>query len=368
MIRFTSMLSLLCCTFFICPAQKNGNSKDFAVIAYYAGRTTMIDSFEIENLTHLIFSFCHLKGDSLSVRNARDSATIVRMVELKKRNPHLKVMLSLGGWGGCETCSPVFATKHGRKTFAKSVKQLSNYFGTDGIDLDWEYPAISGFPGHVYMPEDKPNFTALVKQLRKKLGKKREISFAAGGFTSFINSSVEWEKVMPLINRVNLMSYDLVSGFSTTSGHHTPLYSTPQQVESVDNGVQKLIAAGVPPGKIAIGAAFYARLFEVTDTSNNGLYLPAKFYHGLSYNRFADTINVTNGFVQYWDTLAKAPYAFNAERKLMATYDDTTSIKLKTEYVVKNKLNGVMFWQLAEDSFIDGLLDVIAEVKKEQAE
>ncbi len=368
MIRFALMLSSLCCTFFVSPAQKNCNSKDFAVIAYYAGRTTMIDSFEIENLTHLIFSFCHLKGDSLSVRNARDSATIVRMAELKKRNPHLKVMLSLGGWGGCETCSPVFASKRGRKTFAKSVKQLSDYFGTDGIDLDWEYPAISGFPGHAYMPEDKPNFTALVKQLRKKLGRKREISFAAGGFTSFINSSVEWEKVMPLINRVNLMSYDLVSGFSTISGHHTPLYSTPQQVESVDNGVQKLIAAGVPPGKIAIGAAFYARLFEVTDTTNNGLYLPAKFYHGLSYNRFADTINVTNGFVQYWDTLAKAPYAFNVERKLMATYDDTTSIKLKTEYVVKNKLNGVMFWQLAEDSFIDGLLDVIAEVKKEQSE
>lgn len=368
MIRFTSILSLCYFTFSTCTAQKNSGSKDFSVIAYYAGRTTMIDSFEIENLTHLIFSFCHLKGDSLSVKNARDSATILRMVELKKRNPRLKVMLSLGGWGGCEKCSPVFSTKHGRRIFARTVKQLDEYFGTDGIDLDWEYPAIPGFPGHAYTPGDKTNFTALVKQLRKKLGQKKEISFAGGGFTSFINSSIEWEKVMPLIDRVNLMSYDLVSGFSTVSGHHTPLYSTPRQVESVDNGVQKLIAAGVPPGKIAIGAAFYARLFEVADTTNNGLYLPATFYHGLSYSRFADTINVSNGFIQYWDTLAKAPYAFNMERKLMATYDDTMSIKLKTEYVVKNNLNGVMFWQLAEDSFVDGLLDAIADVKKEQAD
>ena len=69
---------------------------------------------------------------------------------------------------------------------------------------------------------------------------------------------------MPKIDRVNLMSYDLTSGFSKVSGHHTAFYSTPDQVESVDNGVTKLIAAGVPPGKIAIGAAFYARLFEVT--------------------------------------------------------------------------------------------------------
>lgn len=364
MLRLLVITSLFAFITLSCIAQEKSKS-DLAVIAYYAGRTAMIDSFEVENLTHLIFSFCHLKGDSLSVRNARDSATILRMVNLKKRNPHLKVMLSLGGWGGCQTCSPVFSTRHGRRIFAKTVKELNDYFGTDGIDLDWEYPAISGFPGHPYSPEDKSNFTELVKRLRKKLGNKMEISFAAGGFSSFIDQSIDWKKVMPLTNRVNLMSYDLVSGFSKVSGHHTPLYSTPQQSESVDNGVKKLITAGVPPGKIAIGAAFYARLFEVEDTINNGLYLPAKFYHGLSYNRFADTININNGFVQYWDTLAHAPYAFNIDRKLMATYDDIMSIKLKTEYVIKNKLNGIMFWQLAEDTFTDGLLDAIAEAKKE---
>jgi chitinase len=366
MIRFASILLLFCFIILTAAAQKNTASKEFAVIAYYHGRTTMIDSFEIEKLTHLIFSFCHLKGNKLSVNNSRDSATILRMVELKKRNPQLKIILSLGGWGGCQNCSSVFSTRYGRRIFARSVKQLDKYFGTDGIDLDWEYPVIPGFPGHTYSLADKPNFTALIIQLRKKLGKKKEISFAAGGFTSYIDSSIEWKKVMPKTDRVNLMSYDLVNGNSTVSGHHTPLYSTPQQIESVDNGVKKLIAAGVSPGKIVIGAAFYARLFEVTDTANNGLYLPARFYHGLSFNRFTDTLNATNGFTRYWDTTAKAPYAFNIQRKLMATYDDTVSIKLKTEYVVKNKLNGIMFWQLAEDSFSNGLLNVIDEVKKEE--
>jgi chitinase len=364
MIRFISTL-LLCCSVLITAAQKNAGSKDFAVIAYYSGRTTMIDSFEVEKLTHLIFSFCHLKGSTLSVDNGRDSATILHMVELKKRNPQLKIILSLGGWGGCRTCSPVFSTKRGRRIFANSVKQLSEYFDTDGIDLDWEYPAIAGFPGHAYSPADKPNFTELIEELRKKLGKEKEISFAAGGFAAFIDSSVEWKKVMPQINRVNLMSYDLVSGFSTVSGHHTPLYSTPQQSGSVDNGVKKLIAAGVPPEKIVIGAAFYARLFEVADTVNYGLYRQAKFYHGLPFRHFADTINVANGFIRYWDTLAKAPYAFNIQRKILATYDDTVSIKLKTEYSVKNKLNGIMFWQLRDDSFSNGLLDAIDEARKE---
>ena len=347
-------------------AQKKSPKKPIAVIAYYAGRTTMIDSFEVEKLTHLIFCFCHLKGNLLSVGNARDSATIQKMVALKSRNPQLKIILSLGGWGGCQTCSAVFTTKKGRKEFAKSVRDLNNYFGTDGVDLDWEYPAIEGFPGHAYSAEDKPAFTQLIKQLRKKLGKKNEISFAAGGFAKFIDSSLEWKKVMKKADRVNLMSYDLVSGFSTVSGHHTPLYSTMHQKESADHGVQMMLEAGVPAGKIVIGAAFYGRFFEVTDTTNNGLYLPGRFSHGFSYSRLSDSLGTANGFVQYWDSVANAPYAFNIQRRLLATYDDSISVQLKAKYAIKHNLNGIMFWQLADDRFSGGLLDAIDRIKQDE--
>lgn len=361
------IILLLCISFFCTNlrAQSKKTPEKLAVIAYYAGRTTMIDSFEVEKLTHLIFCFCHLNGNTISVGNARDSATIQRMVALKSRNPSLKIILSLGGWGGCRTCSPVFGTAKGRRKFAKSVRDLNAYFGTDGIDLDWEYPTIEGYPGHAYSPEDKPAFTALIKQLRRKLGSNNEISFAAGGFAKFIDSSLEWKKVMKKVDRVNLMSYDLVSGFSTLSGHHTPLYSTPHQKESTDNGVQMLLGAGVPANKIVIGAAFYGRFFEVTDTTNNGLYLPAKFDHGFSFSRLSDSLSAANGFVQYWDSVANAPYAFNIQRRLLATYDDSISVQLKAKYVLKNHLNGIMFWQLADDKFSGGLLNAIDRIKQD---
>ena len=139
------------------PAQQN----NFSVIAYYAGGQEQVDSFPIEKLTHIIFSFSHLKGNQLHINIARDTATIEKLVSLKNRNPNLKVILSLGGWGGCASCSDVFSSKSGRKEFAKSVKKLSQYFHTDGIDLDWEYPAIEGFPSHKYQPADKQNFTSL---------------------------------------------------------------------------------------------------------------------------------------------------------------------------------------------------------------
>ncbi len=347
-------LSLLQYCFSQSPRKKN-----FTVTGYYAGNTTAIDSFEVGKLTHLIFSFCHLDGNKLSLGRSTDTVILQKMVALRQKNPSLKILVSLGGWGGCMNCSAVFSDSLAREEFARSTKELLESFDINGIDLDWEYPAIEGYPGHAYSPNDKPNFTALIKTLRKTLGKKYEISFAAGGFSQFIEESVDWKKVMPEIDRVNLMSYDLIGGYSTVTGHHTALYSTTAQPASTDNGVKLLLNKGVPANKIVIGAAFYARLFTVTDSSNNGLNQPGSFYRGVSYKNLYDTINTNNGFVQYRDNIAQAPYAFNPERKLFATYDDSLSVKIKTKYAVKKKLNGIMFWQLMDDKFSNGLLQVI---------
>lgn len=340
------------------------SGKDIAVIGYFAGPATALDRIQVQKLTHLIFSFCHLKEGKFSVDNTADSTCIQKMVSFKQKYPSLKIILSLGGWGGCKDCSPVFSTEEGRKVFAVSVKEVLEYFQADGIDLDWEYPAISGHPGHPYSPADKKNFTSLIKALRKKLGSKYELSFAAGGFDLFIDSSIEWKKVMKMTDKVNVMSYDLVHGYSKVSGHHTPLYSTPQQKESGDNAVKRLIQAGVPANKIVLGAAFYGRMFEVGDTSNHGLYRPARFYRGVSYSRLFDTVSLANGFVQYWDPVANAAYAFNAQRKIQVTYDDSVSIARKTEYVITKGLGGIMFWQLMDDKFNEGLLDVIDRTKE----
>ncbi|WP_316795886.1 glycoside hydrolase family 18 protein [Pedobacter agri] len=335
------------------------------VIAYYTGGGgTLIDSFPVEKLSHLIFSFGHLKGDSLHINNAKDSALISKMVELKSRNKDLKVMIAMGGWSACAPCSEVFSRKNGRETFAKTTKELLDYFHADGIDIDWEYPAVAGFPGHRYTEDDKQNFTLLIQSLRKRLGKKAEISFAAGGTKNCIDSCFEWKKVMPLVNRVNLMSYDLVSGYATQSGHHTALFSTSQLPLSADYGIREMIKMGVPAEKIALGAAFYARIFQNTTDANQGLYQPTKFLSGVSYKQFQNQFIENNGFKYYWDDEAKAPYYYNAATKQMATFDDPKSIALKTKYVVDCKLNGIMFWELSDDSYSNGLLSVIDDTLK----
>lgn len=339
------------------------SKKNLTVIAYYSAGPEKVDSLAAEKLTHIIFSFCHLKGNQLSVDNKKDSLTIQKLVGLKKRNPALKVMLSLGGWGGCETCSPVFSSDQNRKDFAQSVKRLNGYFKTDGIDLDWEYPAIEGYPGHAFKPEDKQNFTALVKELRHALGTDHEISFAAGGFQKFIDEAVEWNEVIQHLDRVNLMTYDLVNGYSPVTGHHTSLYSSAQQKESADNAVKKLLSLGVPANKLVIGAAFYARVWEDVGPVNNGLYQTGKFKTSIAFKDF-DKEWKDETYKIFWDDSTKAAYMYDAAGKLFATFDDQRSVQLKTQYAIDHGLNGIMFWELSLDKYTNGLLHQIDEVKK----
>ncbi|MDB5207458.1 MAG: chitinase [Flavisolibacter sp.] len=341
-------------------AQKN----NFTVTAYYAGDTAQINRYDPQKFTHIIFSFCHLKGNRLSVDTKMDTLRIQKLVGLKQKNPELKVLLSLGGWGGCATCSDVFLTDAARKEFAASVKELNTFFNSDGIDLDWEYPAIEGHPGHTFRAEDKQNFTALIADLRTALGNKNEISFAAGGFQKFIDEAIEWERVMKMVDRVNLMSYDLVNGYSKTTGHHTALYSTQHQKESADNAITALLKIGVPANKIVIGAAFYGRVWEAVPEINNGLYQPGNFKSSAGFRDFEKSFNKKDGFVYHWDSIAKAPYLFNKTKGLFVTYDDKRSLTEKANYVVAKGLNGIMFWELAHDVSNNGLLDAINTVRK----
>ncbi|MCR5889717.1 glycoside hydrolase family 18 protein [Hymenobacter sp. J193] len=321
----------------------------FAIIAYYAGDATAFRPYPAEKLTHIIYSFLHLKGSSFAFDKPQDQATVAALVALKRQHPQLKVLLSLGGWGGCETCSEVFATDQGRSAFAASVKEVLTATHTDGIDLDWEYPAVAGPPGHRFTPEDRHNFTLLVQALRTTLGNRYEISFAAGGFREYLQHAVEWPAVMPLVDRVHLMSYDLVNGYSTTTGHHTPLYSTPQQVPSVDDGVRFLDSVGVAPGKVVIGAAFYARVFGGVPNRQQGLQQAGTFKQAVNYKDFADSLSAARGFAFYWDEVARAPYAYSAQRQEFATFDDAQSLRLKTRYAREKQLGGIMFWELTGD-------------------
>ena len=329
------------------------------IIAYYTGNGETIQQYPVEKLTHIIFSFLKLQNDTLTFHNENQRKALQQLVQLKNRNPQLKIMVSIGGWGGCGPCSDLFSSSAHRNNFSKTTVALFKQYNIDGIDLDWEYPVIEGYPGHKYDTADKTNFTALVKNLREEMGNKYLLSFAAGGFISYLEKSIDWKEVVPLVDFINLMTYDLVNGNSTVTGHHTPLAGSKSEKETTEKCVNWLLNKNVPSDKLIIGAAFYARVWENVSDINRGLYQQGKFKYSLPYKNFSTYFSDSSGFIYHWDKKAKAPYQYNPQKKLFATFDDKRSIGEKSKFIRRKKLGGIMFWELSEDLPANGLVDEI---------
>ena len=107
-------------------------------------------------------------------------------------------------------------------------------------------------------------------------------------------------------------------------------------------------------------------MFENVKDTLNGLYQQGTFLKTVPRRNFETQLSPDSGFVLHWDSTAHAPYLYNASGNLFFTYDDERSVAEKTKFVIDQGLGGIMFWQLGEDLYKDGLLDAIYEAKKNE--
>jgi chitinase len=361
------------------------------VMAYYMAprEDYRPQDLPLDKLTHIIFSFTVVIDNEMKFEHPGLGEKLSQLVDQKKNHPHLKVMIACGGWGGSEGFSDMAATVETRKKFVDSAIQFLLEYNLDGLDIDWEYPGMYA-AGNPYMPEDKQNFTSLMRELRIAMdesGKKLILTFASAGWENYYRY-VELEEVMKYADYMNVMTYDAVGGGTPYTAHHTnlgwvkpddvkdtPAYSIVEErgYDLVPRSAEKIISfcidKGVDPKQIIIGGAFYGKGWKEVPPNNNGLYQAHRgAWRNVSYATIKEEYENKNGFIRYWDPIAKAAYLYNAEEKLFLSYEDTQSIQLKTQYAIDNGLGGIMFWQLRSDAKKDGLLDAIHEVVKREYE
>lgn len=272
---------------------------------------------------------------------------IERMAGLKKINPNLKVVVSIGGWtaGGF---SEAAMTPEGRALFTDCALAYVKEYDFDGIDMDWEYPCSSA-AGIASSPEDKQNFTYLLESLRDALdqyGRERGcpmwLSAAVGAGRACVEG-MEIEKVGQLLDHVNIMTYDM---YGRAAGHHTGLYSNGTNM-SGDKAIRQYADAGIPMEKMTIGAAFYARTWHgCGGYGQTGERMATMDFTEIDRFALPDGQRTT-GYMRYWDATACAPYLHDGSHFI--SYDDEESIAAKCRYVTEQGLAGIMFWEYSCD-------------------
>jgi len=54
-------------------------------------------------------------------------------------------------------------------------------------------------------------------------------------------------------------------------------------------------------------------------------------------------------YTRFYENVAKAPWLWNAEKKVFLSTEDEESMTAKVQYVIDNEIGGIMFWELAGD-------------------
>ena len=344
-----------------CKAEEKTEEKKSGpvVIGYVGGFHGLldVDNIEANKLTHINYAFVDVKGGKAFLTNEKTDSTNFRKLNLlRNKNPDLKILISIGGWGWSENFSDAVLTDSSRKVFAKSSVEIIRKYNLDGVDIDWEYPGMPGEEGNVFRPEDKQNYTLMFEAIRKELdvfqkesGNPKLLTTAVAGFVEWLDVT-EMGKAQKYLDFVNLMTYDLFQG--DTVVHHASLYSSDmyKTSKSADVAVKAFVKAGVPVEKLIMGLPFYSRKFTVAGQLQKGLgqkQSAQEYFHG--YTMIKDSLVNKKGFKAYRDEVAKVPYLINEKTKELISYEDEESVREKCKYVLANKMGGVMFWEYDSD-------------------
>ena len=354
---FLSLIVLLSA----CSIQSSDSDDSSKVIvAYVAGWKDIKEKhIPAERITHINYAFAHVDSAGLIApieprHRERDSLNFIKLHSIKERNKDLKILVSIGGWTHSKGFSDAVLTEEGRKKLTQSGVEYLIKHQLDGLDFDWEYPALQGDNNPV-RPEDRENFVLMLKSFREaldSLGKVNNTHYlttiASGGFRKYleVNNLAEAQQYLDFIN---IMAYDFYTAGDATTGHHANLYPNGGKGRSAATAVEEHIEFGVPAEKLVLGVPFYGKMWKEVSPESNGLNQPGTYRMGLPFQQIY-ALTMTSKYKRFWDEKAQAPYLYAAQDSTWVTYEDPESIQKKAEFIREKGLKGGMFWEMSEDN------------------
>lgn len=354
---FTLLLSLAG------PVSAAGGGGAGEVVGYYASWASAQgytpDKLPAEQFTQINYAFAKIEdGKAVLGDPARDGKALQGLTALRRRNPDLNIVLSLGGWDESAGFSDAAASAERRETFAQSCVDLLLEHGLDGVDLDWEYPVSGGAPGVVHRPQDKQNFTLLLRELRQALdrqgrrdGKAYVLTIAGAVEGGYLNN-IEPQAVAETVDHIFLMAYDLHGPWDASADFNAPLYTPsggpPRYRASVDDGVSAWLGRGVPAEKLVLGMPLYGYIYQGVSSRNSGLYQSFESAKSVPWDRVKSDYLNRSAYRQLRHEEAEVPYLYG--NRSFLSYDDPASIAAKAELARRRGLGGVGFWELSQDS------------------
>ena len=369
--------------------------QELRIVAYYPswsarGATPyQVTDIPAERITHINYAFANISAETgqIMLGNPQADTDLVyagdnhepralhghfnQLVLLKEKYPHLKTLISVGGWTWSGHFSDAAASEEARRRFARSCAAFAARYDFDGVDIDWEYPASKGMQEG--RPEDTVNFTLLLAELRRQLdgqsqldGREYLLTIATPAGPTRV-ALIEVDRIHPYLDWINVMAYDFAGPGSPLTSFNAPLCALSQSKDDdlprvhTHAAIQAHLDGGAPPDKVVLGVPFYGKAWKGVLDKNNGLYQPHEGGAELRTGYRDLVANELYGMRRFWHQGAQVPWLYDAEKGIVISYDDPESMRLKGEYARAQGLGGLMFWQVTSDDGEHSLLKALTE-------
>ncbi|KIM37878.1 glycoside hydrolase family 18 protein [Hebeloma cylindrosporum] len=183
-----------------------------------------------------------------------------------------RVVLSIGGWGGCYYFSQACSTAANRTKFANAIATAVNTYNLDGVDFDWEFPNYAG-PGQPYSAADSANLLSLFKLMRISLGPCKIIS-AAVSHVPWLGSNGQplkdvsaYAAELDYVNIMQVLTPLMLGNLCGTSK---------QPQASAQGALAAWTAAKFPASQLLLGLALYGYVSKSSKTVLTGSSMPSQ--------------------------------------------------------------------------------------------
>ncbi|KAI8797076.1 acidic mammalian chitinase [Biomphalaria glabrata] len=316
--------------------------------------------------THILYAFAKPEGTEIKPFEWNDDDMYARVMALKRSNPNLKVLLSLGG--ATVSSGPFTNIVRDATTRSAFITHAITYLRQkhfDGLDIDWEFPGQNGSPA-----SDKQKFLHLMQELRSRFDSEASSSgqprlLLTGAFPAgkdYIDTGFDVAGLAAVMDFINIMTYDYHGPWGNTVGFNSPLYAHPSETGwsaqlNLDWTAKYYVSLGAPKNKLNLGLGTYARTFHISSASQSYIGAPSsgtgsagpitKDAGTLAYFEVCDLIKA--GAQPIFEQSQRNPYFVQGNN--WVGYDNVQSIKEKACYALHNGYGGVMFWELSMDDF-----------------
>ncbi|XP_013099261.1 chitinase-like protein Idgf2 isoform X3 [Stomoxys calcitrans] len=368
--------------------------------------------------THLVYGYCGIKHDTFQVFSLNEDLDINRhqfseVLSLKRKYPHIKVLLSIGGDKDVDPDHPnkyieLLEGERVRQTaFINTAYSMVRSYGFDGIDLAFQFPKNKPrkvhsdigmawkkfkkiFTGDFIVDpkagEHKEQFTSLLRDLKNSL---RPDGYMLT-LTVLPNVNSSWYFDVPAVSSfvdyINIAAFDFLTPERNPeeADFTAPLYELYEQNRlphyNADFQIAYWLQQTCPANKLVLGMATYGRTWKLTSDSNASGGVPvvpatdgaadsgmqSQTPGLLSWPEICGKLpNAKNAYLKGADaplnrvgdpTKRYGAYAYrladsNGEHGIWISYDDPEAAANKASYVHSKGLGGLSLFDLSYDDF-----------------